>query len=208
MAQKLLDQGEVVSTIFVAVENEKAVAPVQERARELIGPEAAFTTESNVDEGTAALASVTRRSMLAISILVLVFAVALLMRSGIESVMERITEVGLMKALGWRNSDVGHLFMIEALFSGVFGGILGCGVGWLIAWGFGEKAHLQLPSELGSYAPCSATPPPLALPLSTAPALDMFIIGMVAALVIGTAAGLVAARRAAKLDPVVALRRI
>lgn len=208
MAQKLLNQGNVVSTIFVATSNGKAIEAVHQLAQTSIGPQTSFTTEANVDEGTAALASVTRRSMLAISVLVLLFTVAMLMRSGIESVMERVTEVGLMKALGWRNNEVGRLFMIEAIYPGVIGGVIGCGLGWLIAWTYGAKAQLRLPDAFAHFAPCSETAPPLELPLSTSPSIVLFIAGMVAALAIGTLSGLVAARRAAKLDPVVALRRV
>ncbi len=208
MAQKLLGQGDVVSTIFVDVADARAIRAVQERARELIGPEVSFTTESNVDEGTAALAAVTRRSMLAVSVLVILFAMALLARSGVESVMERIAEVGLMKALGWRNADVGHLFMVEALYSGIIGGLVGCGLGWLIAWGFSVKADLKLPEALASFAPCSTTQAPLEIPLSTTPSLGLFLGGLFAALAIGALSGMMAARRAARMDPVVALRRI
>ncbi len=206
-AQEMLGQGKVVSTIFVALKDASKVKEVEEYIRKII-PEASITTSQNVEAGTAALASVTRKSLLAISVLVLIFVLLLLTRHAIDTVAERLDEVGLMKAIGWRDSDVGRMFMYEEAFAGVIGGVLGTAVGWLIAWGYGHVATLKLPPALASYPPCSSTPPPLSLPLDTSPSPDIFVIGLVVALAIGTIAGAVAARRAAKLPPAEALRRL
>ncbi|MCX7599635.1 MAG: ABC transporter permease [Armatimonadetes bacterium] len=207
-AQEMLGQGKVVSTVFVALKDAAKADEVAELARTIIGPEASVTTSQNVEAGTAALAAVTRKSLLGISALVLVFVLLLLTRHALESVAERVHEVGLMKAIGWRDGEVGRLFMYEAAFSGFLGGVIGCLVGWLIGVVYGAVSTLQLPSALASYPACSSTPPPLSLPLSTAPAPWVFVVGLVAALFIGTLAGAAAARRAAKLPPAVALRRI
>ncbi len=45
------------------------------------------------------------------------------------SVLERTSEIGLLKATGWKNSDVGYSFILEALEIGVVGGILGVVLG-------------------------------------------------------------------------------
>lgn len=207
-AQSLLGQGEVVDTIFVSLADKRHGAAVGEYARELIGENASITTEGNVDAGTAALASVTRNSLLAVSGFVLVFALLLLMRNALDNVAQRVDEVGLMKAIGWRNADVARLFVAEAAYSGAFGGLIGSGLGSVAGWLYGIRADLSLPAALASYPPCSTTPPPLALPLSTEPSFGIFLLGLGLALVIGTISGLVASRRAAGLDPVDALRRL
>lgn len=41
------------------------------------------------------------------------------------SVMERTPEIGLMKAVGWRNIDVGYSVLLEALGMGIIGGLIG-----------------------------------------------------------------------------------
>lgn len=48
------------------------------------------------------------------------------------SVMERTKEIGVMKALGAKSVDILILFMIEAGLTGVVGGILGAGFGFLL----------------------------------------------------------------------------
>ena len=207
-AQKLFGQGEVISTIFVALERQRDSKVVAQYAQELIGPGASVTTEGNVEAGTAALAAVTRNTMLAVSILVLVFALALLVRNALDNVAQRVDEVGLMKAIGWRDADVARLFVMEAAYAGLFGGILGSIIGGTAGWAYGRIADLQLPATLSYYAPCSTTEALLTLPLTTDPTAFTFVLGMGSALFIGTIAGLAASRRAAKLNPVEALRRL
>jgi ABC-type lipoprotein release transport system permease subunit len=207
-AQEMLGQGKVVSTLFVALKDGSKADEIAALASKLIPDKAAITTKFSVEAGTAALASVTRKSMLAVSAVVLIFVLLLLTRHALESVAERLDEVGLMKAIGWRDGEVGRMFMYEAAFAGVFGGVAGCAIGWAIGWAYGHVATLKLPSALASYPPCSSTPPPLALPLDTSPSAGVFALGLLAALLIGTIAGAAAAHRAGKLPPAEALRRL
>lgn len=48
------------------------------------------------------------------------------------SVNERIQEIGLRKALGATSRDIGTQFLIEAIFISVLGGLLGLGLGFLV----------------------------------------------------------------------------
>ena len=207
-AQKLLGQGKVVDTIFVSLKHGRDAAAVADYARKLIGEHVSITTEGNVDAGTAALASVTRNSLLAISAFVLLFALLMLVRNALENVAQRVAEVGLMKAVGWRNADVSRLFVTEAAYAAIIGGLIGSVLGSAAGWLYGHFAELKLPATLSSFPTCSTTEAPLALPLSTNPSLLIFGLGMALALAIGVIAGLAASRRAAKLDPVDALRRL
>jgi len=198
----------VVDTIFVSLRHGRDSAAVAEYAKELVGPSVSITTEGNVDAGTAALASVTRNSLLAVSGLVLLFALLLLVRNALDNVAQRVDEVGLMKAIGWRNADVARLFVAEAAYAGVIGGLLGSALGSGAGWLYGQLANLQLPAALNYFPPCSATEAPLNLPLVTNPSVVIFALGLGLALAIGMVAGLAASARAARLDPVEALRRL
>lgn len=208
MAQKMLGQGRVVDTIFVALNRKGDSQAVAALAQQLIGPNVSITTAANVEAGTAALASVTRNSLLAISGLVLVFALLLLTHSALDNVAQRVNEVGIMKAIGWRNGEVGRLFMAEAAYAGLLGGMLGSAIGSVAGGLYGHFAHLMLPASLETRPACTQTPAQLALTLSTNPSVAVFVMGLVCALVIGTVAGLAASRRAARLNPVEALRRL
>lgn len=209
-AQKMYGQGAIVDTIFVALKSTKSIPLVTKIVQDpaWIGPQASITTSQNVDAATSAVASVTQRSMLGVSVLVLFFALMLILRNALSAVAERLNEVGLMRAIGWRRSDVSKLFFAEEIIGGAIGGVIGCLAGWGLAFGYSKVAHLQLPAALSSFPPCSTTQPPLALPLATTPSLMVFVIGFAAALLIGSVAGLAASHRAARLDPAEALRRL
>lgn len=214
VAQAMYGQGDIVDTIFVALKSQKSIELVSTIVQKWIEPEpndppeTSITTSNNVDAGTSAVAEVTRRSMLGLTALVLLFAFLLIVRNALSTVAERLNEVGLMRALGWRRMDVSRLFLAEELMGGAIGGVGGCLAGWGLAFAFSHFADLRLPSALSSFPPCSTTQPPLALPLDTTPGLWIFGLGLLTALVIGSMAGLIASHRAARLDPTEALRRL
>lgn len=208
IAQEMLGQGDIVDTIFLALERTRHAEAVTEAAGQLIGENVSITTATQVDAGTAALARVNQLALLGVAVIALASVLLLVLLGAVSSVASRTDEVGLLKALGWRDREVGRLFLLETLVGGFLGGLLGCGAGWLVAYAYGSIARLQLPDALSSYPPCATTPPPLSLPLAVQPSPLVFGLAILLALIIGSLAGLAAARRAALLDPVRALRRL
>jgi putative ABC transport system permease protein len=100
------------------------------------------------------------------------------------AVNERTSEIGLIRALGARRSQVLSLFLGEAIVLAALGGIAGL----LLGVGIANLLHLALP----------------ALPVHTP---WFFVVTAEAvAMLIGLAAGVLPAQRAARLDPVEALR--
>ncbi len=100
------------------------------------------------------------------------------------SVHERTNEIGLLRALGLTPTTVSMLFLLEAVFIACIGGLAGVATGF----GLGSLIRLFVPG----------------LPLATPPAAVAAALGM--SLLVGLASGYLPARRAAKLDPVEALR--
>jgi putative ABC transport system permease protein len=52
----------------------------------------------------------------------------------ITSVLERYKEIGVLKAIGARNSRIFTIFLFESAFLGFAAGVLGVGIGWLLSW--------------------------------------------------------------------------
>lgn len=99
------------------------------------------------------------------------------------SVTERTREIGIRKSVGARRSDIMLQILVEAVALAVAGGAMGVGLGALATMLLGRIFELTLHITLGYVA--------LALAVST---------------IVGVASGWYPASRAAKLDPVVALR--
>ena len=100
------------------------------------------------------------------------------------SVTERTREIGLRKALGARQSDILHQFGLEAVTLSVAGGVVGLALGIVGAWAMTSLFNLPL----------------VISPLNAALAIGF-------AGLVGVVFGAYPAWRAAKLDPIEALRR-
>ena len=101
------------------------------------------------------------------------------------AVNERTQEIGLRKALGAREADILTQFIIESLILAILGGLLGTGVG------------------LSTVAIISITTP---LPASIGSRIILSTVILSGS--IGLIFGVLPAKRAAMLDPIVALRRL
>ena len=100
------------------------------------------------------------------------------------SVSERTSEIGLLRALGARHSQILSLFLGEAVVLSAIGGL----VGLVFGIGAGLLLRLSMPA-LPVYTPWSYV-----------------FLAEFSAIVIGLAAGILPARKAARLNPVEALR--
>jgi len=115
-----------------------------------------------------------------IALLVAAIVIANIMLIGVR---ERISEIGLRKALGATDRQISGQFLLESLAVTAISGLLGVGAG---------AAVLRLFFSAGD------------APISLAP--DSIALGLIAALVIGMLAGVLPARRASRMEPVDALR--
>jgi ABC-type antimicrobial peptide transport system permease subunit len=113
----------------------------------------------------------------------------------IMAVYERTREIGMMKAVGASRGDVLRLFVAEASLIGFLGGVFGLILGTLLGRGVDVAAHWYLQSQgvLG-IGPLSIVPLWLAA--------GVIIFGTL----VGLGAGFYPALRAARLDPIIALR--
>jgi putative ABC transport system permease protein len=106
----------------------------------------------------------------------------------LATVTERTREIGIRRALGAKRRDITMQFLIEAVVQTTIGGVMGVLLGFAIIFGFPRVAKLfdeSLPAQLN--------------------VMSIFL-SLAAAIVVGVAFGLYPAWRAARLDPIEALR--
>jgi putative ABC transport system permease protein len=109
------------------------------------------------------------------------------------SVTERTREIGLRKAVGARNSTIMVQFLVESATLSLVGGLIGMSIAYAIG------LLIQAVSASASWPQEGGLPTPFSLTAA------LFSAGFSA--MIGVVFGLYPARNAAKLDPIVALRK-
>jgi putative ABC transport system permease protein len=179
--------------IVMRVDDARRVPEVAERIRNLLrvrhaiapgDPDDFFVREPVDTENAAAEMSASLSSLsFALAILALLAGGAVITNLMLASVTQRGPEIGVRRAAGARTSDIVRQFQLEALFVTVAGGFVGVVAGIAAALGL----------EAAGLAASRVTWMPFAVSLG-------------ACIVIGIAAGVYPARRAARLDPVAALR--
>jgi putative ABC transport system permease protein len=100
------------------------------------------------------------------------------------SVIERTKEIGIMKAIGAKNSDIMMIFLFNAGLIGLIGGVIGLGIGYGVCY------------LLTTW-----------FSVTTSISINIAIMAVLVSLVIGMLAGAIPAYQASKLRPVDALRR-
>jgi hypothetical protein len=155
---------------------------------------AALTTEDRL-RGVAQRLRYADLALTGLAALALVIAAVLIINTMLAAVLERTREIGVLKAVGARARDVTLIFVTEAALIGVAAGVIGIVISELLARGANnvvdslartEGAHLDL--RLFQLGPL------------------IVVAALLFAIVLSMLSGLLPALRAARLDPLQALR--
>lgn len=140
------------------------------------------TMDSHIQTADRILDGVAIIGVIAASVSLLVAGMGIMNMMG-TAVLERTREIGIRKAIGARQQDILIQFLFEAMFIGVIGGILGLLIGTAASIGLAQLTGFPL-----------------------APSYQLIMGTLIGSMVVGLLAGLLPARRAARLMPVEALR--
>jgi putative ABC transport system permease protein len=117
-----------------------------------------------------------------------------IMNTMVMSILERTREIGIMKAIGGSDGDIRRIFLIEASAIGLLGGVAGVVLGWVVGRAINFGANIYIEQQGG-------TPGNLF-------SLPFWLIGGAIgfSIAVSLIAGSYPAARAARLDPIQALR--
>lgn len=155
-------------------------------AKKLVGPDIEFralTQESTAKQISSAIDTLTTfiGAIAAISLVVGSIGIANIM---LVTVTERTREIGIMKAVGAKSRDVLQIFLTESVLIGIMGSAAGCILGPLLGY-IVVNFILSVPVAFN---------------------YSWFFISVIAGAGVGAIAGYYPARKATKVDPIVALR--
>jgi putative ABC transport system permease protein len=141
-----------------------------------------FSSDSIIDMWNQLTRVIAATAIAVVSVFMVVGGVVI-MNIMLAVVTERTHEIGIRKSVGARNGDILNQFLVESSLLAATGGILGVGLAWALA-----------------IIVRNTTPVPMALPYSAV------AVGVGLSTAVGLFFGIYPARRAALLDPIVALR--
>jgi putative ABC transport system permease protein len=219
-----------VNMIYVTAASAADITAVQKEIEHALRGDTVTTAASLANAVTG---SVTSTAKLAgdlgrwLSILVLIAAFVLASLMTLAAVSRRVREFGTLKALGWRGRRIIGQVMGESVITGVAGGALGVGLGYLGVTLINKFAHklsatvnegtgqhfLNGPLTAGPVSASSGSVSPnathvVSVPLVAQAGLGVVVLAVLLAIVGGLVAGSVASWRIGRLRPAVALATV
>jgi len=184
-AQSLLGLPGGITVIDLTVED---IFEAEEIAAQ-VGRLTSLQAESWIETNAQLLSGLTAQSLS--SNMIVVF-VAISVAFGIASVLsvsvvQRTREIGILRAMGATRQQILRIFLIQGAIFGLLGSIVGSGVSYVLVWSF------------NTFGPDIFT-----IPIS----INLILVTMSLATLTGVIAATIPARRAAALDPVVAIRYV
>ena len=187
-AQQIFDT-ESLFRILVQARDRDAMPRVKEQVRQTLKQRHQDEEDVTVITQDAVLATFDRiftaltLTLAGIASISLAVAGILIMNVMLVSVSQRTAEVGLLKAIGARGRQITAIFLAEAILLSMLGAALGLAVGYAASWLIG-RIYPSLPVGAPAWA---------------------VVLAVGIAVASGVVFGLLPARRAARLDPVLAL---
>ena len=185
-----------VSSYSVAIADENKLSEgktiLEDALQELLHSDSGYMVTSLSEM----LDTMTSMVNMVVTILTAIAAISLLvggigiMNIMMVSVTERTREIGIRKALGAQEGTILGLFVTEAAANSALGGVLGIGLGYLLS----AAANRILPMVLTD------------MTLTVSPSLGSVVVAFSISVGIGVLFGYLPARRAARLNPIEALR--
>lgn len=184
-AQSLLGLSGGITVIDLTVNDIFAADDIAEQVERLTDLQADSWIETNAQLMRGLSAQSVSSNMIVVFVAISVaFGIASVLS---VSVIQRTREIGILRATGATRAQILRIFLIQGAIFGLLGAIVGSGISYLLVWSF------------NTFGPSLFT-----IPVS----IELILLAVLLATCTGILAAAIPSRRAAALDPVVAIRYV
>lgn len=196
-------------SLFVATQSSEFVDVVEAEIRKLYGNDIGITTVKAILETIEEFTGGINAFLSSIAIVSLVVGAVGIITTLYTSVIERVKEIGTLKAMGAQNRTILVLFLIEALLIGIFGAsfglVAGIGMGYGLSATFGSDSSSDNSNEVTEEVSTTATTSDDSSITPVYLAQDMAVVWVIS-VSLSMLAGLFPSWKASRYLPVEALR--
>jgi putative ABC transport system permease protein len=199
------DKPEPYQIILVRVSNPQASESVAKEIENLFPPyRITVFVPSALMRQVDNILNVVQLFLVAIGSISLLVAGVGIMNIMTVAVMERTREIGILKAIGAKSRTVLGMFLAEAVLVGVIGGFIGAFTGYGLSYGLAQALSSFMQPQRQEMV--LQAPETQGLTVNPVFSPEWTVIAIVFAIIVCIIFGLYPARKAAKLNPVEALR--
>jgi putative ABC transport system permease protein len=199
-----------VNLVYLRLKNPSLLSQVKtEISKELSG--VSVTSSDSFLELMGGVSKISDQFSFLASIVALGGAIFLIIKTMLSNLVERSSEIGILKAVGWTERDVQKQLMGEALVQSLLGGLLGVITGYVVSYLLGFLSiPISTPWEVNlmpAFAKDTETAAQVVrLPVSVS--FGLLATSLALSLVAGGLASFVMGRRTARMKPADILRRM
>ena len=194
-AQEFFDMGDTVTGVQLRLHDVYKASAVRERVEKTLGFPLYAKDWMQMNRNLFSALKLEKFAMFIILILIILVASFNIVSMLIMNVVEKKREIAILKAMGATDRGVMNIFMMQGLFIGIFGTIIGVASGYFLCYILNAYQIIKLPADVYYLSH---------LPVKTK--LIDFLVVSVSAITISFLATIYPAWQAARISPVEPLR--